>query len=150
MSTSAIFSAWRNSMTHLCFVGTSMSDAIFPHCSTSDVCRRATKLTNYWREGSTSTAISPASTSDVVGHIIKHETLLSKCPLYFVLKKSILSPFPMYKSLIEWCKSIFSLKIQMYLNQFDSLPYSTFRKVKICAEGDNMHKIRGKMSFARF
>jgi hypothetical protein len=31
------------------------------------VCRMATKLTNCWREGSTSTVIPPSSTSNVMG-----------------------------------------------------------------------------------
>jgi hypothetical protein len=52
---------------HLCFVRTSMLDAILGDWPSSAICRTATELTNYWREFSTSTAKPPASASDVVG-----------------------------------------------------------------------------------
>jgi len=44
MSLGAIFSAWRNSITHLCFIRTSMSDAILSDCSSAVICRTATKF----------------------------------------------------------------------------------------------------------
>jgi hypothetical protein len=52
-------------MTHLCFVRTSMSDAILSHCSSAAVARQQ-NLTNYGREGSISTAIPQESASSVV------------------------------------------------------------------------------------
>jgi hypothetical protein len=44
-----------------------MSDAILTDCLSAAICRKATKLTNYWREGSISTAIQPASAYKVMG-----------------------------------------------------------------------------------
>jgi len=36
------FSAWRNSMTHLCFICTSMSNTILSDCPSAAICNRAT------------------------------------------------------------------------------------------------------------
>jgi len=85
MSMSAIFSSWRNLMTHLCFIHTSMLDTILSDCpsdaiygnkteywwevSTSTaICHRSTKLNGILVEGSVSTAIQSTSASDIVGH----------------------------------------------------------------------------------
>ena len=38
------FSAWRNSITHLCFICTSMSDAILSDCPSAVICHTATKF----------------------------------------------------------------------------------------------------------
>ena len=38
------FSAWMNSITHFCFIRTSMSDAILSDCSSADICRTTTKF----------------------------------------------------------------------------------------------------------
>ena len=43
MSMGAISSAWRNSITHLCFIHNSMSDAILSDCSSVAVCHTAAK-----------------------------------------------------------------------------------------------------------
>jgi hypothetical protein len=67
MLVGAIFFTSINSITHLCFMLTTKSNDILPDCPSAAICRMATKLTNYWLEGSTSTAIPPASASDVVG-----------------------------------------------------------------------------------
>jgi hypothetical protein len=77
--------AWRNSLTHLCFVCTSMSDAILPDCSSAAICRMGTKLTNYWWEGSTSIAILPESASNFVGqhNKIRRQYLLNGVILFF-------------------------------------------------------------------
>jgi hypothetical protein len=75
-----ISSAWRNSMAHLWFVRTSVSDAILPDCSSAAMCRTATKLTNYWRKGSTSTVIAPASASNVVDQHNKIEGITFGAP----------------------------------------------------------------------
>jgi len=48
------FPTWKNSVTHLCFISTFMSDTIL-----SDM--------EYWWEGSAPTAIPPTSASDVMG-----------------------------------------------------------------------------------
>jgi hypothetical protein len=63
-----IFPAWRNSMTILCFVLTTMSDAILLDCSSATIYRAVTKLTNC----STSTVILLASTSEAV---VQHNKL---------------------------------------------------------------------------
>jgi hypothetical protein len=55
------------SMIHLCFIYTSMTDAILPDFSSAAVHYTAIQLTNYWWKGSTSTAIPPASTSNIIG-----------------------------------------------------------------------------------
>ena len=39
----AIFSMWRNSVTHFCFMCTSMSDAILSDCPSAAVCHMAAK-----------------------------------------------------------------------------------------------------------
>ena len=44
MSLGAIFSAWRNSITHLCFICTSMSDANLSDGPSAVICRTATKF----------------------------------------------------------------------------------------------------------
>jgi len=43
MSMGAIFSAWRNSVTHLCFICTPMSDDILTNCPSAAICHTATK-----------------------------------------------------------------------------------------------------------
>ena len=43
MPVAAIFSAWRNSVTHLCFICTSMSDTILSYCLSAAICHTATK-----------------------------------------------------------------------------------------------------------
>ena len=48
---------------HLCFIPTSMSDAILTAC----LVNQQQTVTEYWWEGSTSTAIPASSASDVVG-----------------------------------------------------------------------------------
>ena len=53
-----------NWMAHLC---TSMSDAHLSDCPSAAICHMATNVMEYWWEGSTSTAVLPASASDVVG-----------------------------------------------------------------------------------
>ena len=46
MSIDAIFSTWRNLETHLCFIGTSMSDAILSDCSSAAISWAATTEQN--------------------------------------------------------------------------------------------------------
>jgi len=67
MSVGATFSAWRNSVTHLCFISTSMSDIILSGCPSAAICQMATTCMDYWWEGSAFTAISPTSASEVTG-----------------------------------------------------------------------------------
>jgi hypothetical protein len=47
MSMGATFSAWRNLVTHICFVCTFMSDGILPDCPSAAISRTAAKLSNY-------------------------------------------------------------------------------------------------------
>jgi len=54
-----------DSVTQLCFTRTSVSVAVVSDCPSAALCHMATL--EYWWEGSTSTAISPTSTSYVVG-----------------------------------------------------------------------------------
>jgi len=44
MSLGAIFSTWRNSVTHLCFIHPSMSDAVLWDCPSAVICHMATKF----------------------------------------------------------------------------------------------------------
>ena len=60
------FFTWRNLMTHLCFVHTSMSDA-----NTASEVTWQQSVIEYWWEGPTSTSIPPTSASDVVGQYNK-------------------------------------------------------------------------------
>jgi hypothetical protein len=62
-----------------------MSDAILSDCPSAAICRTATKLTNYWRKGSTSTAITPASASEVAGQHNKIQGITFGAPLVFPL-----------------------------------------------------------------
>ena len=52
-------------MTHLC---TSTSDTILSYCRSASCVTQQQHVTEYWQEGSTSTAITSISTSDVVSH----------------------------------------------------------------------------------
>ena len=54
-------------MLHLCSMHASMSDAILSDRPSAAMCGRATKYNGILVEGSTSTTIPPASTSDVMG-----------------------------------------------------------------------------------
>jgi hypothetical protein len=47
MPMGATVSVWRNSVIHLCFICTSMSDTILSDCPSAAICRTATELTNY-------------------------------------------------------------------------------------------------------
>ena len=52
---------------------TFMSDAIVSDCPSAAICHTATNVMEYYQEGSASAAISPTSTSDVVGQGSKIE-----------------------------------------------------------------------------
>ena len=67
MSLGAIFSVWRNSVIHLCFICTLMSDITLSDCPSAAICYMAKIVVVYWWEGSTSTATSPTSVTDVAG-----------------------------------------------------------------------------------
>jgi hypothetical protein len=58
-----------------------MSDAILPSCFPAAICHTATKHTNYWQGGSTSIAIPPASTSNIVGRHNKIGGITFSVPL---------------------------------------------------------------------
>jgi hypothetical protein len=64
-----------------------MSDAIFPDCSSAAICCIATKLTNYWWEGSTSTAIPPASNGTGQHNKIRAITFNSLSSIYILAKR---------------------------------------------------------------
>jgi len=66
MSMGAIFSTWRNSMTHLCLIHTSMSDTILSDCPLLPSVTLQQNITGYWWKDSTSSAIPPIYTSDAV------------------------------------------------------------------------------------
>jgi hypothetical protein len=70
-------------VTHLCFVRTSILDAILSDCPSAAICRTITELKNYWREDSTSTAIPPASAFDVVGQHNKIGGIIFGAPFVF-------------------------------------------------------------------
>ena len=71
MSVDAIFSAQRNSVTHLCFIHTSVSGTILLDCPLLPSDTQQQYVREYWWEGSTSIAIPPTSTSDIVGQYNK-------------------------------------------------------------------------------
>jgi len=54
-------------MTHFYFIDTSMSDSILSDCPFAAICHVQQNVTAYRWEGSIHTAISPISTSDVMG-----------------------------------------------------------------------------------
>ena len=83
MSIVAIVCVWRNSVAHLCFICTSMLDAILSGCPSAAICHRAIKCNGILVKGSTSTAIAPTSISDVMGQ--HHKTggiTFRAAPLY--------------------------------------------------------------------
>jgi len=57
MPVGAITFTWRNSVAHLCFICTSMSDGILSDCPSTAICHTTTK-TEYWWENIRSTSIS--------------------------------------------------------------------------------------------
>jgi len=67
VSVGAIFSVWRNSVTHLCFILTSMSDTIVSECPSAAICHEQQNVMEYCWKGSPSTAIPPTSISDIEG-----------------------------------------------------------------------------------
>ena len=69
---------WRNSMTHLCFIHTSISDTILSDCPLLPSVTQQQRVTEYWWEGSACPAVPPTSTSDAVGHR-KHYFQNSPC-----------------------------------------------------------------------
>ena len=48
MSVGAVFSTCWNSVTHLCFICTSMSDAVLSECPFAAICHMATKFKGIW------------------------------------------------------------------------------------------------------
>ena len=83
MSTGAVFSTWRNSVPHLCFIHSSMSNII---CQTalllpSDIQQHY--VMGYCWEGSASTAIPSTSASDVMGWHYKPEGITFRAALLF-------------------------------------------------------------------
>jgi len=66
MSVSAIFSTWRNSMTHLCFIRTLCQMPFFQTAPPLPSVTQQENVMKYSWEGSISAALPPTSTSDVV------------------------------------------------------------------------------------
>ena len=66
MSVGAIPPVWRNLMTHISLILTSMSDTILSHCPLLPPVTRQQNVMGYLREGSTSTAVPPTFTFDVM------------------------------------------------------------------------------------
>ena len=54
-------------MTHFFFIHSSTSDAILSDCPSAVICHTATMCNGILWDGSTSAAVPPASTSDIVG-----------------------------------------------------------------------------------
>jgi len=92
MSLSAIFSSWRNSVTHLCFICASMPDDIFQTVPLLPSVTQQQNVTEYWHECSISTAISPTSASNVMGQHNKIGGITFRAVfvlLFFCLKNAI-------------------------------------------------------------
>jgi len=68
MPVGTIFSTWRNSNAHLCFVHTSMSDAVLSGCPLLPSVIWQQNVSGYWQEGSTSTTIPPATSDRMRGN----------------------------------------------------------------------------------
>ena len=66
MTVGAIFSAWRNSIPHLCFICTSMSDAILSGCPSAAICHMATTCSAIWTRRFSLYCYTTTSTSDTV------------------------------------------------------------------------------------
>ena len=79
------FSSWKNSVTHLCFLGTSMSNAILSDCPCAAICCMATKCNGT----SVSTAIPPAYISDIKGWHNKIGSIIFVQPLYIASLESL-------------------------------------------------------------
>ena len=58
-----------------------MSDVILSDCPSAAICCTATNVMGYWWEGSTSTAITPTSASDIVGQYNKIGGITSRAAL---------------------------------------------------------------------
>ena len=71
MSMGAIFSIWRNSVTHLSFIHASMSDAIVSDCPSAAISHMATTWNGILGGRFPSTSIPPTSASDVMGQYSK-------------------------------------------------------------------------------
>jgi len=67
MSMGAISSAWRTFVPCLCFIQTSVSEAILSDCPSAAICHAARRWNGISVEYSTFTTIPPTSTSFVVG-----------------------------------------------------------------------------------
>jgi len=66
-------------MTPLCFICTSMSDSILSDCPSAAIWQK--HVTEYWWEGSTSTALPSPPTSDVVGQYNQMEGITFRAVL---------------------------------------------------------------------
>ena len=60
------FSAWRNSVTHFCFIWLPCQTSFY-QCPSAAICHTATICNRKRWKGSTCTAIPPTSVSDIVG-----------------------------------------------------------------------------------
>ena len=67
MSMGAIFSTWRNSVPHLCFICPSMSDSILPGCPPLPSVAQKENGMKCLQEGWMPTAMPPISAYDIVG-----------------------------------------------------------------------------------
>ena len=79
------FSAWRNSAPHLCFIHTSISDAILSSCPSAAICHTATKC--WWDTGRKVQPLLPHHQHPPLtswANIIKQEALLLEQPSYFL------------------------------------------------------------------
>ena len=78
------------SVTHLCFIRTPMSDAVLSGCRSAAIAQQW-NVTEYWWEGSTSSASTPTSASDVMGQQCKIGGVTSGAALVYHL---FFSPTP--------------------------------------------------------
>ena len=71
VSMGAIFSAWRNQMPHLYLIWIFMSEAIPSDCPSAPTVTPQQSVTEYWWEGSASTAVPPSSAPGIVANTVK-------------------------------------------------------------------------------
>ena len=81
-----IFSAWRNSFPLLCFICTSTLYTVLSDCAPLlSSASQQQNVMEYWWEGSTSAAVSPASASNVLGQHNKIEGIIFRATLECLL-----------------------------------------------------------------
>ena len=81
ISMNEVLSTWRNSVPHLCFIHTSMSDAVVSDCSSAAICHTATKCNRTVVGSFNCIALLPTLTFDIIGNHNKIGGITSRATL---------------------------------------------------------------------